>query len=158
MSRRTPNFLRGSFRDRLAQLHSERERWLESIREAKYFIGEIVHPWIDVTSFSKPRDIPSIQEIEPAAFFEWGAASTFNTGSSFREKARGLGFSIKPGEESFPDIEYFGNGSGELERWVNPDDLTQFVEVERFETSQWVTGNSRGVPRRYTFNTTGPES
>lgn len=59
-----------------------------------------------MTSFSESREVPSIQGEEPAAFFEWGAASEFDIG--FRTLARNLRFvsaGLDPNSFVFDEIE-----------------------------------------------------
>lgn len=91
----------------------------------------IVRPWVDVVSFSSPREIPLPPPVEPEAFFRHGQASQFTFDDSFRNRASGVGFRTEdppPGDEVLQFVET-GRDVTEV-RVENPEDADQYVIVE----------------------------
>lgn len=131
----------------MAQLRSQRElrtlyrsqRDLAAAWRAAHYYGfEELRTWIDMTSFSEPREVPSIGEEEPVSYFEWGAASNFETGETFRERSGRLGFNDHEPGEIVPDVAYSEKEREfELEGFINPDNIHQYVDVARPFASRW---------------------
>lgn len=95
---------------------------------------EIIRPWVPVESFSKRRVIVPL-EVLPVAFVRVGQPSDFTFDQTFRQKAGGIGFRTNDGEDPEPITDQYNELSRNttVVRIENPDDASQFVDVERID-------------------------
>jgi hypothetical protein len=115
----------------------------------------LVDPWVNVTSFSTPRQIPVPDAPLPEAFLQWGNASQFLFNDDFRNAAGGGGFNKDNDDEDADKVLQFtetGRSTSD-KRVENPDDPDQFVVVARIDA---MTFDGPGGSK-YSFTFSNPD-